>query len=332
MNNLFFDSDVTLDSIKNLKIAVIGYGNQGRAQALNLRDSGIDVTVALRHGSKTGQKAKEDGINTISIEEAVCNCDIISILIPDQVMSEVFEKSIAKHLKPGKTLLFSHGYNIHYGDIKPPDFVDVVMVAPSGPGYAVRKEYKRGKGIPTLIAVEQDVSGSAKDTVLAYSKAIGGTRACAFESSFKEETETDLFGEQMVLTGIIPRIISESFKVLLEAGYNPTVAWFVSFYEVRQISELISSMGLEDFYKAVSDTAEYGGFNRSDRLMNDGFKKEMKSALASIQSGEFHREWKEETEKGYKHLKSYREEQESSPINDITAKMFKILSNSSDEK
>ncbi len=332
MDNLFFDSDVSLDSIKNLKIVVVGYGNQGRAQALNLRDSGIDVVIALQDESKTAQKAMEDEFRTISIEEGVSSCDIISILIPDQVMSEVFEESIVKYLKPGKTLLFSHGYNIHYGDIKPPDFVDVVMVAPSGPGYAVREEYKRGKGIPTLIAVEQDASGSAKDTVLAYSKAIGGTRACAFESSFKEETETDLFGEQMILTGIIPRIIGESFKVLLEAGYNPTVAWFVSFYEVKQISELISSMGLEDFYKAVSDTAEYGGFTRSDSLMSDGFKDEMKSALASIQSGEFHREWKEETEKGYKHLKSYREEQKSSPINEITEKMLKILANSSNEK
>ena len=332
MKNLFFDSDVTLDSIKLMKIAVLGYGNQGRAQALNLRDSGLSVVVALREGSDSTKRANEDGFECVNVSRAVIECDIISFLIPDQVMSEVFEASVSRYLKPGKILLFSHGYNIHYGEITPPHYVDIIMVAPSGPGYAVREEYKKNRGIPTLIAVKQDVTGRAKETALAYSKAIGGTRACAFISTFKEETETDLFGEQMILTGTIPRIIDTSFKVLLEAGYSPEVAWFVSFYEVKQISELISSVGLEDFYKAVSDTAEYGGLSRSENLVDDEFKAEMKSALQSIQSGEFHREWKEEAKSGYKHLRKLRKNHQESPIHDITREMFKALKNKSSEE
>ena len=332
MKGLFFDSDITLDAIKLMKIAVVGYGNQGRAQALNLRDSGLKVVVALREDSSSIKKAESDGFECVNISQGVRECDIISILLPDQVMSEVFEDSISRYLKPGKTLLFSHGYNIHYKEIIPPHYVDVIMVAPSGPGYAVRQEYKSNRGIPTLVAVNQDVTGKARETALAYSKAIGGTRACAFTSTFKEETETDLFGEQIILTGIIPRIIDETLKVLLEAGYSPAVAWFVSFYEVRQISELISSAGLEDFYKAVSDTAEYGGLTRSDSLVSEEFKSEMKSALQSIQSGDFHREWKEETKNGYKHLKKLREKQQQSPINDLTKKMLEALKNRTSEE
>ena len=332
MKELLFDSDITLDAIKLMRVVVVGYGNQGRAQALNLRDSGINVVVALRENSESIKKAQSDGFECVDISQGVRECDIISILVPDQVMSDVFEDSINRYLKPGKTLLFSHGYNIHYKEIVPPQYVDVVMVAPSGPGYAVRQEYKNSRGIPTLVAVNQDVTGKAKETALAYSKAIGGTRACAFTSTFKEETETDLFGEQMILTGIIPRIINESLKVLLEAGYSPAVAWFVSFYEVRQISELISSVGLEDFYKAVSDTAEYGGLTRSDSLIDGEFKAKMKSALKSIQSGEFHREWKEETKNGYKHLKNLREKQQESPINDLTKKMLEALKNQANEE
>ena len=326
MDNLYFDKDVTLDAIRGMKVGVIGYGNQGRAQAMNLKDSGISVVIGLREDSKSIQMAQEDGFKCHDISQVVRECDVLSLLVPDQLMSSIYSDHISRHLKPGKMLLFSHGYNIHYKEIVPPPFVDVVMVAPSGPGHAVREEFKKGRGIPTLLAVKQDVTGKAKDVALSYSKAIGGTRSCCFQSTFKEETETDLFGEQIILTGIIPRIIDESFKVLLEAGYSSTVAWFVSFYEIKQIADLISQKGLEDFYKAVSDTAEYGGMRESRKLINDEFTGEMKLALKFIQSGEFHSRWKSETKSGYPKLSEMRSSQKSSPINEVTRKMLDILS------
>ena len=325
MDNLFFDKDVTIDILKPMRVCVIGYGNQGRAQALNLKDSGINVVVGLRSDSPSLKKASNDGLDCLDISEAVRQSDIISILIPDQIMPDVYDQKISRYLKPGKILLFSHGYNITYKEITPPHFVDVVMVAPSGPGYAVREEYKKGRGVPTLVAVNQNITGKAKDIVLAYSKAIGGTRSCCFISNFKEETETDLFGEQILLTGIIPMLINESFKVLLEHGYSPTVSWFVSFYEVKQISDLLSRMSIDDFYKAVSDTAEYGGLSLSNKLISGEFKDEMKSALNSIQSGDFHDEWKKESKKGYVNLNKFREELKNSPINDITKNMLRLL-------
>ena len=330
METLYFEKDTTLDAILTHRIAIIGYGNQGRAQALNLRDSGLNVVIALRDNSKSIKLAKNDGFECIEISQAVRECDILSMLTPDQSMAEMYDEHISRYLKPGKVLLFSHGYNIHYQEIVPPHFVDVIMVAPSGPGYSVRKEYVEGRGVPTLIAVKQDITGKAKDVAISYSKAIGGTRSCCFESTFKQETETDLFGEQIVLTGIIPKIISESFKVLLEAGYSPTVSWFVTFYEVRQIAELLSKTGIEEFYKAVSDTAEYGGMSVSNKLVNDDFKSEIKSALDFIKSGDFHREWKKESDSDYPRLSKLRSEQSSSPINEITKKMLDILSKKDD--
>lgn len=325
MSKLYFDADVDIGILKSLRVAVVGYGNQGRAHALNLKDSGIDVSVALRADSSSIEDAREDGVAALEIEEAVRVCDVISLQVPDQTMSEVYETYIERHLKPGKMLLFSHGYNIHYKQIVPPHFIDIGMVAPSGPGYAVRQEYINGRGVPTLVAVKQDVTGRAQDIVLAYSKAIGGTRLCCFSSNFKEETETDLFGEQIILTGILPSIIDESLKVLLESGYSPTVAWFVCFYEVRNICELISKMGIEEFYKAVSDTAEYGGMSRSKMLLNKSFVDEMRSILSAIQSGDFHEEWQREAESGYGALKKMRESQSQSPINRITSEMLSIL-------
>ena len=325
MDNLYFDKDVNLDSIKNSKIAIIGYGNQGRAHALNLRDSGLNVVIGLRDNSPSIKPASEDGFDCVEISKGVRECDIISILIPDQCMSEVFEADISRYLKPGKMLMFAHGYNIYYKEIVPPPFVDVAMVAPSGPGVSVRKEFQNGSGVPTLFAINQDITGRAKQITLAYSKAIGGTKTCCFQSSFKEETETDLYGEQISLTGIIPMIINESFKVLLEAGYSPTVSWFVSFYEVKNIVDLISRVGIEDFYKAVSETAEYGGMKQADRLIDDNFKNEMKSALDFIQSGKFHQNWKNESKSNYPELKAMRKKLEDSPINEITNKMLKIL-------
>jgi ketol-acid reductoisomerase len=328
---MYFDRDVTMDAMRGVRIAVVGYGNQGRAQALNLRDSEMNVVIALRDGSKSIHRAEEDGFSCIDIPAAARECDLLSILIPDQVMAEVYDTKISRYLKPGKMLLFSHGYNIHYKEIQPPPFVDVAMVAPSGPGYAVREEFKNGSGVPTLLAVMQNVTGRARDIALSYSKAIGGTRSCCFLSTFKEETETDLFGEQIILTGLLPRIIDESFKVLLEAGYSSTVAWFVSFYEVKQIADLVSKVGIEDFYKAVSETAEYGGMRQSSRLISSDFKNEMQSALSYIQSGDFHRNWKEEASSGYPELSKMRASQSDSPLNEITKKMLEILKKNKDE-
>ena len=325
MDNLYFDKDVNLDSITNLKIFVIGYGNQGKAHAHNLRDSGLNVVVGLRDGSPSAKLAHEDGFDCMDISAGVMECDIISILIPDQCMAEVFKTEIIEYLSPGKMLIFAHGYNIHFKEILPPPFVDVGMVAPSGPGHAVRKEFLDGNGVPTLFAVHQDFSGKTKQLILEYSKAIGGTRICCFQSTFKEETETDLYGEQISLTGIIPMIINESFKVLLEAGYSPTVSWFVSFYEVKNIADLISKIGINDFYKAVSETAEYGGLRQADKLIDDKFKNEMKSALDFIQTGKFHQNWKNESRTGYPKLKAMRKNLKDSPINEITNKMLKIL-------
>tara|TARA_Y100001970_G_C14222381_1_gene853449 strand:- start:126 stop:1124 length:999 start_codon:yes stop_codon:yes gene_type:complete len=325
MDNLFFDKDVSIDILKPMKVGIIGYGNQGRAQALNLKDSGIDIVIGLRENSSSIKQVIDDNLSYLEISEVVRQSDIISILIPDQVMSGVYNEKISRYLKPGKVLLFSHGYNITYKEIVPPHFVDIVMVAPSGPGYAVREEYKKGRGVPTLVAINQNITGKAKDIVLAYSKAIGGTRSCCFVSNFKEETETDLFGEQMILTGIIPSIINESFKVLLEAGYSPVVSWFVSFYEVKQISDLLSTMSIDEFYNAVSDTAEYGGISRSNKLISSSLKDKMRNALDEIQSGEFHKEWKEEAERGYKELNRLRGELKKSPINDITRDMLNLI-------
>ena len=330
--NLYFNKDANLKLLDDLKIGIISFGNQGRAQALNLKDRKLSLKSGIRADSNSIKDLKNLNLKYDDIDNVVKWADVISILLPDKVMSDVFENKIKNNLQDNQTILFSHGYNIHYNLIKPPKNINVIMVAPSGGGNTVRDEFLKGKGVPSLLAVHQDYSGNSLEIAKSYSRAIGSTRVCSFLSTFKEETETDLFGEQVLLTGGIPYMISKSLKVLLESGYSPAVAWFVSFYEVRQISELISSAGLEDFYKAVSDTAEYGGLTRSDSLVSEEFKSEMKSALQSIQSGDFHREWKEETKNGYKHLKKLRENQKQSPINDLTKKMLEALKNRTSEE
>ena len=288
LNDLYFDKDAALALIQMKKVAIVGYGNQGRAQALNLRDSGVSVIVGAREGGSSQQKANEDGFKVISIEDAVFDADVIAILLPDQVMATVYNQSIAPNLSAGNILQFSHGYNIHYGKIIPPKDVDVMMVAPSGAGKMVRQEFEKGSGVPNLIAIHQDYSGAAFDLALSYSKAIGGTRSAAFKSTFKEETETDLFGEQVVLTGGIPKLIQNSFKVMVDEGYSPITAWFVSYYEVKLIVDLFNENGFQFMNDAISDTAEYGGHTRGNRLMDDSVTSKMKSFLSEIQSGEFH--------------------------------------------
>ena len=317
--------DADLNLIKNKSIGIIGYGNQGRAQALNLLDGGMDVSIGLREESNSWKLAADSGFHCTSVNDIVKNCDIISLLIPDQVMKEVYSENIEPHLTEGKTLLFSHGYNIHYNLIQPPKFINVVMAAPSGAGSELRKQFKIGKGIPGLIAVHQDYSGDSFDIALAYSKAIGLTRMGVFKSTFKEETETDLFGEQIILTGGIPKLIQSAYKVLLEANYNPITAWFVCYYELKTIVDLFHSKGFEFMNQAISDTAEFGGITRGNRIINENVRNEMRLALEEIQSGKFHKEWMDEYERGYPQLKNMREQEKQIPIEEISKQLLKVL-------
>ena len=322
---IYKDKDANLNLIKNKSIGIIGYGNQGRAQALNLLDSGMNVSIGLRKESSSWKIAVNSGLNCSSINDIVKDCDIISLLIPDQVMKEVYSENIAPQLTEGKTLLFSHGYNMHYNLIQPPEFINVIMAAPSGAGSELRKQFKIGKGIPGLIAVHQDYSRDSFDIALSYSKAIGLTRMGVFESTFKEETETDLFGEQIILTGGIPKLIQSAYKVLLEANYNPITAWFVCYYELKTIVDLFHSKGFEFMNQAISDTAEFGGITRGNRIINENVRNEMRLALEEIQSGKFHKEWMNEYESGYPKLKDMREEEKQIPIEEISKQLLKAL-------
>ncbi|MBC8310879.1 MAG: ketol-acid reductoisomerase [Candidatus Marinimicrobia bacterium] len=330
-NSLYFDKDADLSLIQAKVVAIIGYGNQGRAQALNLRDSGVKVVVGAREGGGSEQRANTDGFDVFSIQEAVRTADVIAILLPDQVMATVYNESIKSNLSTGKILQFSHGYNIHYGKIVPPQDIDVMMVAPSGAGKMVRQEFEKGSGVPNLIAIHQDYSGNTFNLALSYSKAIGGTRTAVFKSTFKEETETDLFGEQVVLTGGIPKLIQNSFKVMVESGYNPITAWFVSYYEVKLIVDLFNENGFQFMNDAISDTAEYGGQTRGNRLMDDSATDKMKMFLNEIQSGEFFKEWEAESQSGLPHLEALREKDANSDFESVSKILLNaIYKNNSD--
>ena len=286
-NTIFFDKDISLNIIKNKKIGIIGYGNQGRAQALNLRDSGLSIKVGVRSIDSIEKDLLENDIVYDSIEDVSSWADIVCVLVSDASIPTVFNSKIKSHLNENDTILFSHGYNITYNLIQPPKNVDVIMVAPSGGGQMVRDEYKKGRGVPALLAIEQNFSGNALDNAKAYSKAIGSARICSFLSTFKEETETDLFGEQALLTGGLPMIIEKSLKVLLEDGYSPVVAWFVCYYEVKMIVDLFHEKGIEYLYKAISDTARYGGLKVGDYLIDDEYEIKLKKVLSDIKTGEF---------------------------------------------
>jgi len=289
--NIILDHSVNLKPILNKKIAVIGYGNQGRSQAKNLKDSGFNVIVGLRNKSSSISLVAEDGLNVLSIDEAVCWADVVCILVSDKSMAFVYSEYIKPNLRANQTILFSHGYNIHYKLIIPPSNIDVIMVAPSAGGRIVREEYKKGKGIPTLLAVDQNFSGNALEIAKSYSKAIGGTKICAFISTFEEETETDIFGEQSILTGGLPYLINSSYNTLIENGYDSTVAWFVCYYEIKTIVDLFHNNGFKEFYNMISDTARYGGITRGNRLFDNSFKNELNNILEEIKSGSFRKEF-----------------------------------------
>ena len=322
---IYKDSDADISLIQSKKVGIIGFGNQGRAHALNLRDSGIDVCIGVREGSTSRKLAQSDGLNCASISATLEYCDIIAPLVPDQVMGKVYQTYIASMLREGHTLLFAHGYNIHYNVIKPPEFINVIMAAPSGAGSELRKQYQEGEGIPGLFAINQDYTGDSKSLALAYCKGIGLTRMGVFESTFKEETETDLFGEQMVLTGGIPKLIQLSYKVLLEEGYSPITAWFVCYYELKTIVDMFHSKGFDFMNSAISDTAEYGGITRGKRIIDEHMENAMRKVLIEIQSGKFHKEWQKEAEDGFPTLSKLRKEEKQLPIETIGQKILKEL-------
>ena len=288
---IYYDQDSDLGLLKTKKIAIIGYGSQGHAHALNLRDSGQDVVVGLYKGSKSAVRAEKDGLRVASVADATAMSEVVMILLPDQTQRAVFEAEIRQGLSKGKMVMFAHGFNIHFNQVVPPPDVDVTMIAPKAPGHIMRDLFVQGPGVPALVAVHQDVSGKARDMALAYGKGVGCTRAGVIETTFKEETETDLFGEQTTLCGGISHLIKAAFETLVEAGYQPEVAYFECMHEMKLIVDLFYQGGLAYMRHSVSDTAEYGDYSRGPRVVSDETKREMKKILSEIQSGQFAREW-----------------------------------------
>lgn len=298
MAKMYYDKDADLEILKNKKIAIIGYGIQGRAHAMNLRDSGLNVIVAQREGGPNYDQAKKDGFKPTTAFDAAKQADIIVMLTQDMVQPEVYKEAIQPNLKEGKALVFSHGFNIHFHQIVPDKNIDVFMIAPKGPGGLVRRMYEQGKGVPCLLAVFQEYTGKAVQLGLAYAKGIGGARAGVIETTFQEETETDLFGEQVVLCGGASELIKAGFETLVQAGYQPEIAYFECLHELKLIVDLIYEHGIQGMRKRVSDTAEYGDLTRGKRIINDDTRREMKKILSEIQSGEFAREWVSENKAG----------------------------------
>ncbi|MCX7999004.1 MAG: ketol-acid reductoisomerase [Leptospiraceae bacterium] len=328
MAKLFYDSDCDLNQLKGQTIAVIGYGSQGHAQAQNMKDSGLKVIIGLRPGSKSVEDAKKAGFEVYSVSEAAEKADIIQILAPDTIQKELYEKEIAPHLKAGNSLVFSHGFNIHFDLIQPPKDVDVYMVAPKGPGHLVRRVFVEGGGVPCLIAIHQDATGKAHAKALAHASAVGGGRAGILETTFREETETDLFGEQAVLCGGLSALIQAGFETLTEAGYDPEIAYFECLHEVKLITDLIYEGGLARMRYSISDTAEYGDLTRGPRVIDAGVKARMKEILSEIQKdkgAKFAKEWVEETKAGYPNFQKLRDKGASHPIEEVGKKLRSMM-------
>ena len=314
---VYMDSDIDKSHILNKKVAVIGYGSQGYGQSTNLKDSGVDVVIGARLGGSSAKKAEAEGLKVVSIEEAVKWADLIQILIPDEVQAIVYEEQIKPHLRAGQYLMFAHGFNIHFKKIVPPADVNVLMVAPKGPGHTVRSEYLAGKGVPSLIAIYQDPSGDSKDVALAYASAIGAGRAGIYETSFKEETETDLFGEQAVLCGGLSALIKTGFEVLVEAGYSPYMAYFECLHEMKLIVDLVNQGGISDMRYSISNTAEWGDLTIGPRIITPEVKEEMKKVLKEIQDGKFATEWLNEYNSGMKKFRQLEKEGEEHLIEKV---------------
>ncbi|MCL2334630.1 MAG: ketol-acid reductoisomerase [Endomicrobia bacterium] len=323
---MYYEADADLGLLKGKTIAVLGYGSQGHAHALNLKDSGVNVIVAQRPGSANHKKAVEDGWKPVSIAEAVKQADWVHILLPDEVQKKAWEEDIKPNIKKGAVLSFAHGFNIRYKRIVPTPDLDVIMIAPKGPGHLVRRQYEEGKGVPCLIAVEQNASGKAKELALAYAKGIGGTRGGVLETTFKEETETDLFGEQAVLCGGVVELINSGFETLVAAGYQPEIAYFECCHEMKLIVDLIFEGGIGRMNYSVSDTAEYGEYVTGKRIITDATKAEMKNVLSDIQSGKFADNWIKENEAGRPFFKKCREEIAARLIEKVGARLRSKMS------
>ncbi|SDM96678.1 ketol-acid reductoisomerase [Allokutzneria albata] len=323
---MFYDDAADLSVIQNRKVAVIGYGSQGHAHALSLRDSGVDVRIGLPEGSKSRPKAEEEGLRVLTPAEAAAEADVIMILIPDHKQRDLYSNDIAPNLKDGDALFFGHGLAIRFGLITPPADVAVAMVAPKGPGHLVRRQFVDGKGVPCLIAVEQDPSGDTQALALSYAKAIGGTRAGVIKTTFAEEAETDLFGEQAVLCGGVASLVQNGFEVLTEAGYAPEIAYFECLHELKLIVDLMYEGGISRMFYSVSDTAEYGGYSRGPRVVDARAKEEMRKILAEIRSGEFAKELVAEMDGGRPAFTKYREESAAHPIEQTGKKLRDLMS------
>lgn len=325
MAEIFYDDDADLSLIQSKKVAVIGYGSQGHAHALNLRDSGVDVVVGLRPGSTSIAKAEDQGLKVATIEEAVAQADVVMILTPDQHQCKVYAEQIAPHLLDDAALFFAHGFNIRFGYIKPDAGHDICMVAPKGPGHTVRRQFEDGRGVPDIVAVEQDASGQAWDLALSYAKAIGGTRAGVIKTTFTEETETDLFGEQAVLCGGVSQLIQYGFEVLTEAGYQPEIAYFEVLHEMKLIVDLINEGGLTKQRWSISDTAEYGDYVSGPRVITPQVKENMKEVLADIQDGTFAERFIADQDNGAAEFKELRAKGEGHPIEKVGVELRKMF-------
>ncbi len=323
MAKVYYDKDASLEPLLNKKISIIGYGSQGRAQALNMRDSGLNIVVGLRKGGKSWEEATKDGFTPVSIRQAAAVGDVIMMLIPDVPMPFVYENEVAPELNNGKTLVFAHGYNVHFKRIVPPNFVDVILVAPKSPGALLRQKFLEGKGVPSLIAVYQDRTGSAKQKALAIAKAIGSTRAGVIETTFQEETETDLLGEQAVLVGGVMELIKKGFEVLIENGYQPELAYYEVCNELKLIVDLIYAGGLTNMLRGVSDTAKFGGLLVGPKIVDEHVKKNMVEALKRIRNGEFEKQWTGNPN-AYKDLEKMMSEIEKHPLEIVGKELRKL--------
>ncbi len=326
MASIYYDKDASPDLIRGRKVAVVGYGSQGHAHALNLKDSGVDVRVGLPESSKSRAKAQAAGVKVTTVSEAAREADLIMVLAPDEKQRRIYEEDLAKHLGRGKALFFAHGFNIHYGQIKPPPEVDVILIAPKAPGHMVRRLYQSGQGTPALIAVHHDASGQAKALGLSYARALGATRAALLETTFREETETDLFGEQAVLCGGVTALVVAGFDTLVDAGYQPESAYFECLHELKLIVDMMYEGGLGWMRHSISDTAEYGDYTRGPRIVGEAVRAEMKKMLRDIQTGVFAKEWILENQAGRPVFDKLREEGKAHPIEEVGRRLREMMS------
>ena len=322
---IYYDSDADLGVLKGKKVAIIGYGSQGHAQAQNLRDSGLDVIIAELKDTPNYDLAKEHGFEPMTAGEASSLADVVQILAQDDAQAMLYREEVAAHMTEGKTLVFSHGFNIHFGQIQPAAYLDVVMIAPKGPGHLVRSEYEKGAGVPSLVAIHQDATGHALETALAYAKGLGATRAGVIQTTFEEETETDLFGEQVVLCGGVTELVKASFDTLVEAGYQPEIAYFECLHELKLIVDLFYQGGISFMRYSVSDTAEFGDYTRGKRIITEETRETMQEILAEVQSGEFAREWILENKAGRPVFNAIRRLEKEHPIEDVGAKLRAMM-------